>query len=384
MTHTFSCTAFLSLLCILTPAISAQETDWPATIKKAHKHRRLMLRRAASNKIANAADASVAAVRGWEKEHGRNAIAMELVAAYSRSKKTGDKTIALLMEWAQDRDFYWRSQALEALANRRVAFCERIFRRHLDDASYLTRIQAGRGLCRLGDPDLVLPLLRDRHPSVRVRTAICMVEEKDLRGLPTLVGALSFEGKFFDYPWGAFAARNAFRALKKVAGADFDFALGESPKHNAKAIAKFDTFVRIELERREVPYVAPAKTFRDNRTYLGGVAIRSCRNGDLFVRVTDDSRVVFGLEADAEVRVPEASMQPVVSTLPAAESKIHGKVICDYLRIMWQKPTVDLKFAPGHLRDKPAKWLSTLAVTLEKKGSTELAQRIRSRLVQFR
>ena len=62
---------------------------------------------------------------------------------------------------------------------------------------------------------------------------------------------------------------------------------------------------------------------------------------------------------------------------------MHGKVVCDYLRIMWKNPTVNQKFAPGHMGPKPSNWLEELAAALEKNGREDLAKQIRSRLDQF-
>ena len=77
-------------------------------------------------------------------------------------------------------------------------------------------------------------------------------------------------------------------------------------------------------------------------------------------------------------------MRSILDALPGAATKVHGRVVCDYLRLMWKKPTVDLKFAPGHLDDKPDDWLVTIARALEKNDSKPLADRIHARLVQFR
>lgn len=356
-------------------------TDWAALVEKAHEHRKVMIRRAVARKIAGAGDAAIAAVRAYEKKNGRSAIALELITAYARSTVGGPTTLALLEEWARDLDFYWRSQALQTLANRRLPRFRSLFESRLSDPSYLTRIQAGRGLCRLGvGRDKVLSLLRDQNPMVRVRIAVCLVEEKDDSGLPTLVEALRQEGRFFDYPWGQLSARTAYLTLRKIAGQEFGFQVGESAAKNAAAIDRFGEFAKRRLGSK---LIAPLQAFQDTRKYLGGVSVRSCRNGDLFVRLTTDHRVVFGLEAHTDVKLSRDAFQSVIAAIPAAAEGVHGRVICDYLRIMWKNPTVNQKFAPGHMGIKPTDWLEKLAAALEENGRGDLASQIQSRLNQF-
>ena len=112
-----TCTLWL-VMAHVTPC-PAQDTDWAAYVEKAHNHRRIMLRRAAARKVADAGAAAVPAVRAFQKKHGRDAIRMVLVSSYAVSKTADAATLGLLLEWAGDRDFYWRSQALKGLANRR-------------------------------------------------------------------------------------------------------------------------------------------------------------------------------------------------------------------------------------------------------------------------
>lgn len=356
-------------------------TDWNATVEKAHKHRRLMLRRAASRKVAAGGSAAIAAVRAFEKKSGRNAISLDLVTAYGRVDSKGAATLALLEEWARDRDFYWRSQALQAIANRRLKPYEKLFLSRLTDPAYLTRIQAGRGLCMLGvERNKVLALLKDPDPRVRLRVAICLAEEKDDRGLPTLVEALRQEAGFLDYPWGRLGANTAFKTLRKVAGAEFGYAVGEPVKKNRDAIARFEAFAKKRLGDH---WVDPAPAFRDEAGYRGGTAIRSCRNGDLFVRFTDDRRIVFGLEARAIAALSEETWEELWRNAPGKGKGVRGSVICDYLRVMCKNPTVDEKFAPSAMPKKSTDWLLALAEALEKNGRQDLAKQIASRLPQF-
>ena len=360
----------------------AQDTDWPATVEKAHKSRRIMLRRAVARKVAAAGDAAIPAVRAFEKKNGRQAIDLALVTAYVRDKGTGAATLALLEEWVRDRDFYWRSQALEALANRALAAHEELFRSRLADPAYLTRVQAGRGLCLLGiDGDRVVALLRDEDPRVRLRIAICLVERKDDRGLPTLVEALRQDASFLDYPWGPVGARTAFKALRKVAGGDHGYDPGVPVQKNKDAIDKFEEWAR---KRLGAGFAEPVPAHRSDTSFSGGIQIRSCRNGDLFVRWTTEGRIAFGLEAGKKVELSTAAWNRVRGSLPPPENAVHGKVVCDYLRFVCKNPTVDQKSAPSALPSETNRWLEDFAQALEESGQKGLAREITTRLDQFR
>ena len=59
----------------------AQQQDWPTLVKKANTHRRVMLRRAISRKVAQAGDAAVPAIRAYQKANGRNAASVVAVDA---------------------------------------------------------------------------------------------------------------------------------------------------------------------------------------------------------------------------------------------------------------------------------------------------------------
>jgi hypothetical protein len=118
--------------------------------------------------------------------------------------------------------------------------------------------------------------------------------------------------------------------------------------------------------------------------HAGGIEIRSCRNGDLFVRWTDGGRIDFGLDATARIELADATWAPLRADLPAdPEDRTLGVVVCDYLRAVSREPTLALKCAPGELPEDLARWLKALAAALEKSGGGELAAELTSRLGQF-
>ena len=361
------------------PSTQPATRDWEALVRKANTHRRLMLRNAISRTVASAGDAAVPAVLNFSRKHGRNKVKLGFVDAYSKSGVKQPQTLALLEDWARDKDFYWRGQALGALANRRLPQYRELFLGMITDAAFLTRIHAGRGLCLLGmekDGQRVLALLQDSDPRVRLRIALTLLDEGDFRGLPEAVEALNKSNKFLGDPWGLRGARQALAVLKKVAGEDFGYGLGKSQPQNAAAIAGFRRFAKGKLGDA----LQPAKpAIVDNIVYVGGVAVRSCRNGDLFLRWTQNGTLVCGLESEQRIRLPDAPWK----NLPAGGDAVHGKVVCDYLRVMCENPKIHWKCAPGALPKQLNTWLKQLAEALEKRQQDELARGIMERLGQF-
>lgn len=183
-----------------------------------------------------------------------------------------------------------------------------------------------------------------------------------------------------DYPWGALNGRIAIKTLRKLLGDDFGFKPGSPLSENSPAIAQIEAAVRKRLGSR---WIDPVPAFHDATAYRAGVAVRSCRMGDLFLRFTADRRVVFGLEAGASVGLSESEWAKCWNRPPATGTGIRGKVICDYLRIMCENPAADEKFAPGKLAKISYEWLEVLAATLEKNNRAGLARQIRTRLQQF-
>ncbi|MEE2887190.1 MAG: hypothetical protein VX951_07135 [Planctomycetota bacterium] len=374
-----TCTLWL-VMAHVTPC-PAQDTDWAAYVEKAHNHRRIMLRRAAARKVADAGAAAVPAVRAFQKKHGRDAIRMVLVSSYAVSKTTDAATLGLLLEWAGDRDFYWRSQALKGLANRRRPELKKLFTSNLQDPAYLTRIEAGRGLCLLGDHSRTLGLLADVDPRVRLRVAVCLVEEGNDRGLPTLIEALRQETSFLDYPWGQIGAIVAFKTMRKLAAQDFGFVPGESRTKNGDAVAGFEKWARVRLGKN---WVDPVQIPGDDTSYLGGIEIRSCRNGDMFLRWTADQVLVIGLEGRTRIQLDDSAFSNLDAGPQTTGETRHGKVVCDFLRWACKTTGKSQKAAPKALPAESSKWLESLAKALDKKGASEFTKRLQNRLQQFR
>src|SRR5690606_28156379 len=116
----------------------------------------------------------------------------------------------------------------------------------------------------------------------------------------------------------------------------------------------------------------------------GGIEIRSCRNGDLFVRWSEGGKLVFGLTADDAVQLaPESWKALRASRRPAGREIRGGKVVCDYLRVMCKNPATDLKVAPGGLDRGTTSWLTGMAAAIAAAGRKDLSHELESRLEQF-
>ncbi len=378
-------------LCLLLPAVcgqsqpttqpSSQPTDWQSMLDKAHKHRRIMLRRAAANKLAKGRDAAVPSILAYAKQHGRNVLCQELLEAYGKTADLGPQCLDMLADLASDREFYWRSQALRAVANNAQARHRPLFLQQWADPAHLSRIQAGRGLLLLGqDPDKVQALLQDPDPRVRLRMAKAMAVQGQKEGFPTLILALRQQGQFFDYPWALSLETEAFRCLKKLAGKDFGYQIGAGPQANQAAILAMEAYARQGKPALYTPLpVAEPLAL----TYTGGLEIRSCALGDLFLAWTGKGELVWGLQPQQRILLPTPIWQGISGQALVAGEKVHGKVVCDYLRFRHQDSGVDQKSVPQHLPEEIASWLKTLAAGLEKWNRPEDAQQILSRLQQF-
>ena len=117
---------------------------------------------------------------------------------------------------------------------------------------------------------------------------------------------------------------------------------------------------------------------------LGGVEIRSCRNGDLFLRWDENGRIRVGLEPEDAFQLP-AGLWSVLREERAAltGTETHGDIICDYLRLMSSGPDLHRRAAPAMLPADLQHWLSQLATALEQSGAEELGKVLSSRLTQF-
>jgi hypothetical protein len=360
--------------------------EWSDAVEKANTHRRYAVRKAASDEVARAGDAAVPAIQAFVAARGRDAVDLLLVDAIAKADGRGPEVLALLRGWAEDRDFFWRAQALGALAARGLPDDAARFRTALGDPSHLFRIEGARGALAVGsdaDRQAATELLADPDPRVRVRVAAALPEDR--RALPVLAGALGREDDFLGDPWAARDADLAARALCDRLGLDFDAvwrgSAGE-PEARAAAVARLSGEARAAYGEDGWPALpVPGGALPPG---TGGVEIRSCRNGDLFVRWTPAGEVVFGLEGDLRVQLPAQRWQVLAAALASTPNGTLGRVVCDFVRLAPGRGAAQLKAAPLSLPAGQVDCLNDLAAAVDETGAApRAAALLRDRLTQF-
>lgn len=380
-----TCAAGLGLLLgVIGVPLSAQ--DHESAVRNAFESQRFAMRRAAAAQVARAGDDAIPALRAKLVSDPTVIPPLELVDAIARGGG-GEATTTLLRDWAADRTFAWRAQALGGLARRADPIDHARFREGLADPSHAFRIEAARGLLAVatddGDREAVAQLLRDDDPRCRVRVALALLGQNDPRGVTEIVVAIEGQDRrFLDDPWGAREAQECVRALREL-DIDASAAVGvPSPERDA-ARKRLRAWARERLPDVVLPD-APPPTDAD---FDGGLEIRSCRNGDVFFRWTNSGRVAFGLSPLREAKLDAdgiAALREALAKSPGVA--VHGTVICDFLRVRATAADgVDIhhKVAPGALPDSLAEWLKRTAALLEKTEGESTSRLLVDRLPQF-
>jgi hypothetical protein len=280
---------------------------------------------------------------------------MQVVDALATADADGPALRTLLAQWADEPAFYWRSLALRGLVERRDESSHARFVRATEDPSHLMRIQGGRGLWSLGrdaDRERVLALLEDPDPRVPVPIAAHLLEQGDERGVALLEQALTWRDEFLGDAWGLREAQAARKALAKA------------------------------FPDRELPKLEPAEAERGAGGWVGGLELRSCRHGDLFLRWTDAGQVAAGLRDGARVQLDAEDARLLLqglTRLPGKPIATHGNVVCDFLQA--SGPGIRQKAAPGALPTELTDWLAELADALWQ--APELQAALQQRLPQF-
>jgi hypothetical protein len=360
------------------------EAPWAAHVERACTAARLGLRLAAARRVADGGDAAVPAVRAFQQQRGAEALPVALVEALADHGGDGDAVRTLLEDWANDREFFWRAQALRGLALRsaRAEVAERyrpLFLSLASDPAWLVRAFAHFGLSRAApEPAPPTPILGD-DVDPRERTKIAA-----LRVWPgVLLEALGDERTFLGDPWGRRRAAEAIAALKLWAGTDAGYRVDASFADNTAAIAQLTELAR---QRGAEPVLSAVHRADDDARFTGGLEVLSCRNGDLFVRWTAEGTVSGG---------PTPASATTVVVDPAAWTDLtqqargielppqSGVVICDRLRVRWSAERAQAAVAPHSMPTEAMDWLKRLATAIEVGGEPRLAGALRDRLLQF-
>jgi hypothetical protein len=381
----------LCLLAVTSPllALLPQQdpaTDWAVEVERACTAQRYGLRVAAGKKIAAAGAAAVPALRAHERAVGRNQLPATLLEAIAEATPCDPEVVALLRDWATDRDFYWRATALRGLARRAPKLPEQadelraLFAEHVADPAWLCRVHARLGLELLGAPAADQPAETDVRAVVKL--AVLLLQAGRVPPLQPLLDALDDERTMLADPFGPRLAREAFDALKVWLGADHPLASGEAFTDRGSGVQAMLEAVRRksgQTLQRPVPRRDPAVPF------AGGFEILSCRNGDQFVCWTEAGELHFGLEGAVRVALDAAVWQRLSAARAALDwSGGLGAIVCDNLRVRWAGGEVHHKVAPGALPAGAAAWFEDLAAAVAAAGRADVAAVLRVGIGQFR
>lgn len=382
--------------------------DWAKHVDNACRSPRFGIRIAAARKVAAGGNAAVPAVRAYADKHGRNALASSLVDAIADAEPKAfaeqdlSAVMVLLEQWAEDRDFYWRSAALRGLALRMPDLCSHyeddakhdpdhrvhfsaLFTKYHDDPAWLMRTHARLGsalLTQFGIGVNGAVGMPETDPRARVRLTSLLLQHGGTPPLQPLLDALADDRTFHDVPWGKRLGLEAHKALKEWLGDAFP-ALpdGGAAEHKRAAIEALLAAARSksgqELRLPE-PKTDPAVAF------VGGIELLSCKSGDVFVQWTEGGEVFGGIDAGERVTLPV----PIWERLQQERAALGlsgelGVVVCDSMRLFWTQPATDVKVAPASLPAPAVDWLSQLARSVEEAGATRLGQDLRTGLPQF-
>lgn len=360
------------------------ENEWIAKVKNAVENPRYALRRAISAEIARAGDAAAPAVMLYQLRKGRDKIPMLLVDAIARADAGVVQTLSLLRTWADDREFFWRAQALGGLAHRARPDDAERFRAAVGDPSHLFRVAGARGLhalAKAGGEDWTegREILADPDPRARVLLALALWDVREPAALPVLVAALADDRAFLGDAWGRRYALQVHQALRRAANSDFGYRPGASLADNTAAIAKVAAWAEVPM---------PPLLVDEGIGDRGGIEIRSCRHGDLFLRWTD-AELHVGLDRSVRMPVaksvidyPRTSITPVLAD-GQPERQTLGVVVCDYIQYQNLDPVRLWRMAPGSVPAVLANFCQRLVAACDAVDHGAVAAALRSRLPQF-
>lgn len=377
--------AFAATVTAQAPAVE----DYAAHVERACNAQRYGLRLAACKRVGKGGEAAVPAVRAHVAKHGANALPVALVEAFADDGGNGEQVLGLLLDWAQDREFFWRAQALRGLSLRAVANLELrnrfqpVFAALADDTAWLVRVHARHGRAQM-PRDFTIEEAQGQFVSQPELDPRAVAKFAALQGdLRTLFACLADERTFLGDGWGKRRAAEAFAALKSALGSDHGFRQDVDFEANRAAREAIAAAV---AARDSGPAPTCERLVDANPPAIGGVEFLSCRNGDLFVQWNADGLVRGGAEPDCRtsLQLPPAKWAELLRAATAlALPTENGVVVCDRVRFWPRTDRPQVAAAPHALPATAADWLKQLAAAIEEAGSASLATSIRDRLTQF-
>jgi hypothetical protein len=202
--------------------------------------------------------------------------------------------------------FLWRPQALEALADHAAEAALPRFEAAVNDSVWRSRAAACRGIAALRakrQAPLLEALAEDEEAPVRLESAKARWTFGDPGGLAFMVRDLSLDRRFMDADHGSVARDAAATFLNEVCGAG-SFPVPHPVLELQGLIAALGK-VRAVLGDRAggFPEIVPPHE-PDAVGHRYAIEVRSCIDGDLYLRFDEEGSVVFGRDRLDAKQVP--------------------------------------------------------------------------------
>lgn len=324
--------------------------------------------------LGEAADRALLEVVG-ETNEDLAALGRDLVEAIGASKNA--ELRGRLWTAAGDRDFPWRPAAVSGLSIGPLDGELERFRPLLADRLAAVRVVTIQAWSRLdGDAEVLRGLLTDADDRVRRQAAAALVDAGHPEGLWWLFEELRRSDNFFAQPTGQQARIAANRLLRKRLDDMASFNPSRAPSYELNLSALVVLREKIEAlagEAPELPLVASAGgTIPGERI---GLEVRSCREGELFLRWTADDVLLVGQGNPARVQLEEGTVAHLAGIAggtweATGDVRFWGEAGCDLEQLHaalegWPTPqTLILAKGPEPVPDLRPEVLDPLTVQL--------------------
>ncbi len=308
-----------------------------------------------------------------------------------------DLTQALIRLHARP-SFPWKPQIVEALADHASAEARAVFVAATASPVWRSRQGAARGLAAIGAKEqiqLLQKLLADEEGVVRVEAATALHRLGSFAGLPVLARDLTLDRRFGDTDHGKVVREAALKSLVAMLPRSFGenppadpLALVASPLAEAKVAALYRELRQSSPEPDALPTDIQPHDPDAGADCTQLVEVRSCQEGDLYVRLAAGGRVVFGRDQTRAFDLAVEEIAPLVQALAALDTggkprKILGPVTCDFERLAvlekggWRALVIGTGKRPAALDAFEAALQAVIARTLGAEAAAAQVRRIR-------
>ncbi len=324
----------------------------------------------ATRRLLRAGTRGLAACLRFVKANGTARLSADLVLGIGDFDL--DNARGLLRRLVADPAFAWRPQALLALAKHPTASDAPLFESFLAHGSWLMRRGALEGWTATqgkGATAKLVAALHDDDLRVRVYAASLLLARKNPTGVVELIAGLDAEERFFGYDLAFSARKQAHQALTRWIDHPFGYSPWAKHKARAKAIVAFSQAARAKLGAETLADL-PARLREVRRAppkFVLGFERRSCRDGDLYLRIDEDGRLWRGLFHPREAPLsPElrSRVRKLAAAVRTDTRKVFGRLRCDFTRYagLGIEHKLSIRCAPGKTpqlaRDLRQAWLS--------------------------